>query len=352
MTENQAAADFLSKSDEAKAYLDATRAKKTLTERQINDYSEMRYGWNPINWVKLSFTKATKLPPLRKEIGKLAEQERATLLTAVINGEAPLHDVFNAHAKGIDGELDARYQAALLRRSSAAAAMSSDFAFIELTNQTIDVLQSAYDQADSARTMEHFDMFSSNSGISFLSYLETSSAADALKTAKAQMETYQQHIEKYRADRATLTLSDHRIEGLQNSNTLDLVVDMISEFAGIFTSWDNAEKLAKAMEKLEPALGQTRDIRAKVEDAANLSALEYLNADREVTALRQQALSASTGITGDLRSNVMALLDIRNAATEYFKDNLKAQGTPAITVFDESVLNAAHHFRKTPARRL
>lgn len=314
----------------------------TLTQQQsdikasLTDYANRKMGWNPIEWVKRGWERTVTVPSLNRRLGKLVDEQEDTARALLSTGELHLSGTFNVAAD----TQDTAYLDALRRRSSAAAGLETDATFLARTDTMLKTLKSTRDECEGARTMEHFDMFSNNSGISLLSYLETSSAADALRDVKGQMETYRNHVEKYRESRVTLNISDHRIDDLTASNNFDLVIDLISEFAGIFSSMRNAEKLGQAVDKLDQSLEQIGQIRTKVHDTMSRTALEFINADREVTELRRDMAERAEN------EAVRDLLEHRADALAFLKGQMLASTDSPLDILGGDAIKSAHAWRK------
>lgn len=104
----------------------------------------------------------------------------------------------------------------------------------------------AIKQSKDASDFELFDMASNNIGISMLSYLETDEAAQNIKAVGEALTDLNKHLRT--AEKLDPTIS----AALQSDNNLDLFVDVVSEFAGIFTSYSNMKKLDEAVSKMTP----------------------------------------------------------------------------------------------------
>lgn len=104
---------------------------------------------------------------------------------------------------------------------------------------------SAIDQAKEASGYEVFDMAASNKGISFLSYLKTDSAKDAIRAAGGSIAALNTRLHDAQKQDAQI------VTGLGAGNTLDLFFDMAGGFAGAFTSYLNMKKLDEATARME-----------------------------------------------------------------------------------------------------
>jgi len=127
------------------------------------------------------------------------------------------------------------------------------------TETATQAVASAIRQSKDASDYEMFDMASNNAGISLLSYLETDEAADHIKAAGAALTDLNKQL------RSAEKLDPAIAAELQSENNLDLFVDMVSDFAGIFTSYSNMKKLDKAVEKMQTVQSSLQELEVEVD---------------------------------------------------------------------------------------
>lgn len=195
-----------------------------------------------------AFTKATKISSVNRQIGKLDQQIAATDHAARTAAEDTYRQL---------GEFG-------LAHMTDGATLKTNYEHLKDTKEkwviAVDRVSHAMEQAKDASDWEVVDMASNNLGMSLLSYMETDEAAQAIKEAGAALSALNKNLreqEKFEKVQA---------RDLQFDNNLDLFVDMVSEFAGVFTSWSNMKKLDNAVEKMEGlqknfgALGKEIDV--------------------------------------------------------------------------------------------
>jgi hypothetical protein len=122
------------------------------------------------------------------------------------------------------------------------------------TDTALRAVTTAINQSKEASDYELFDMASNNAGISLVSYLETDEAAAHIKAAGAALTDLNKQLRT--AEKLDPTIS----AALQSDNNLDLFVDMVSDFAGIFTSYSNMKKLDEAVSKMIPVQASLQEL--------------------------------------------------------------------------------------------
>jgi hypothetical protein len=190
-------------------------------------------------WGKLkhAFTKATKIAGINRQVarldGQIAEKNNALRQEA---GEAyRQYGEFALAQMGDDGKtLRANYDHMKETKSKLKTALAA--------------VDHAIAESREASDWEGIDMMSNNFGFSMLSHMETREAVEALKGASAALTDLNKNLREHQKFDKAIP------QELQSDNNFDLFVDAISEFAGIFTSWSNMEKLDRAVDKM-------RDIR-------------------------------------------------------------------------------------------
>jgi hypothetical protein len=186
-------------------------------------------------WGKLShaFTKATKIASVNRKVAKLDGQ--------IADKNAALREEAGDAYRQF-GEF------ALAQMGSDGTTLRANYDHLKETKQKLVTAVAAVDHAikesKDASDWEGIDMMSNNFGFSMLSHLETREAVDAMKGASAALTDLNKNLrEQERFDKSIP-------DDLQSDNNFDLFVDALSEFAGIFTSWSNMEKLDNAVEKM------------------------------------------------------------------------------------------------------
>lgn len=179
-----------------------------------------------------AFTKATKIAPMERKIGKLdglIQDEEQSLRTRVRNIYKSLGEAALA-ANGSQADKD-RY----------AALTDID----KLVNDARAKVAVAIGEAEEASTLEMVDMFGNNKGLSLWSYLETGEAKDAIRAAGESIAALNTKLRDTQKQDTALA------KDLGFTNTLDLFLDMAGGFAGAFTSYLNMQKLDEAVDKMK-----------------------------------------------------------------------------------------------------
>jgi Glu-tRNA(Gln) amidotransferase subunit E-like FAD-binding protein len=142
---------------------------------------------------------------------------------------------------------------------------------------------------------------------------------------------------KYRSERLDNEISGDDIDDLLNSNNFDLLVDLVSEFAGMFTSLSNASKLAEAEGKLSKAAGQIKEVEKALLETAHSDALKFVTAERMINRLRKRLVERPSTTTSSLpdnvKSDVLATLDVRAKVLDLLSEDIeraKGQGQQQI----------------------
>lgn len=214
---------------EKKEALEAARAPlaKRVAEFTANKPTGM------FGKLSYAFTKATKISSVNRKIGKL-DQEIFANDRATRNAAADTYRQLGEFglANMTDGAtLQANYDHLKDTRKKWATAVSK--------------VNHAISESKEASDWEVVDMASNNLGMNLLSYMETDEAAQAIKDAGAALSALNKNLrEQERFDKS-------QAGDIQFDNNLDLFVDVISDFAGIFTSWSNMKKLDNAVEKMQ-----------------------------------------------------------------------------------------------------
>ncbi len=187
-------------------------------------------------WGKLTyaFTKATKIAAVDRKVRKLDTQ--------IAGKDFALRQVAAETYRQL-GELS-------LEKMQDGDTLRKNYQEMQTTRAKTDVAAKAVavaiKQSKDASDFELFDMASNNIGISMLSYLETDEAAQNIKAVGEALTDLNKHLRT--AEKLDPTIS----AALQSDNNLDLFVDVVSEFAGIFTSYSNMKKLDEAVSKMTP----------------------------------------------------------------------------------------------------
>ena len=186
-------------------------------------------------WGKLkhAFTKATKIAAVNRKVNKLDNQIAAK------------DDALREEA----GEAYRQYgEFALAKMGGDGTTLRANYEHMQETktklNTAIAAVDHAIDESKDASDWEGIDMMSNNFGLSLLSHLETREAVDAMKGAAAALTDLNKNLREQESFDKSIP------DDLQSDNNFDLFVDALSEFAGIFTSWSNMEKLDKAVDKM------------------------------------------------------------------------------------------------------
>lgn len=183
--------------------------------------------------MKHAFTKATKIAAVSRKVNKLDNQIAAK--DNAIREEA--------------GEAYRQYgEFAMAHMGGDGTTLRANYAHMQETKEklhkAIAAVDHAIDESKDASDWEGIDMMSNNFGLSLLSHLETREAVDAMKDASAALTDLNKNLREQESFDKAIP------DDLQSDNNFDLFVDALSEFAGIFTSWSNMEKLDNAVEKM------------------------------------------------------------------------------------------------------
>lgn len=186
-------------------------------------------------WGKLkhAFTKATRIAAVSRKVNKLDNQIAAK--DNAIREEA--------------GEAYRQYgEFAMAQMGGDGTTLRANYAHMQETKEklhkAIAAVDHAIDESKDASDWEGIDMMSNNFGLSLLSHLETREAVNAMKDASAALTDLNKNLREQESFDKAIP------DDLQSDNNFDLFVDALSEFAGIFTSWSNMEKLDNAVEKM------------------------------------------------------------------------------------------------------
>jgi len=187
-----------------------------------------------------AFTKATKIAPMERKIGKLdgfIQDEEQSL-----RGRA--RDIYRDL-----GEQALAANGSATDKDRYAALTDID----KLVHDARGKVAVAIREAEEASTLEMVDMFGNNKGLSLWSYLETDEAKQAIRAAGDAISALNTKL------RDTQKQDTALVKDLGFTNTLDLFLDMAGGFAGAFTSYLNMQKLDEAAEKMkgiQKTLGQ------------------------------------------------------------------------------------------------
>ncbi|WP_121498372.1 hypothetical protein [Pseudomonas aeruginosa] len=116
------------------------------------------------------------------------------------------------------------------------------------------LLISAADDCSSASTTEMIDLFSSNKGVSVISSISTSSAADSVRKANRALQALSEALPK-RASSESFALPD---------DFFDLLVDLAIAPSFDFLSWINMGKLDDAEDQCRKAAGKVEATLSKL----------------------------------------------------------------------------------------
>lgn len=201
-------------------------------------------------WGKLkhAFTKATKIAGVSRKVarldGQIADKDNALRTEA--------------------GEAYRQYgEFALAQMGGDGATLRANYDHMQETKSKLNTALAAVDHAiaesKDASDWEGIDMMSNNFGFSMLSHFETREAVDAMKSASAALTDLNKNL------RAQEKFDKSIPDDLQSDNNFDLFIDALSEFAGIFTSWSNMEKLDNAVDKMRDIRKSLVDIGAEID---------------------------------------------------------------------------------------
>jgi len=171
-----------------------------------------------------AFTKATKIAPMERKIGKLdgfIQDEEQSL-----RGRA--RDIYRDL-----GEQALAANGSATDKDRYAALTGID----KLVHDARGKVAVAIREAEEASTLEMVDMFGNNKGLSLWSYLETDEAKQAIRAAGDAISALNTKL------RDTQKQDTALVKDLGFTNTLDLFLDMAGGFAGAFTSYLNMQKL-------------------------------------------------------------------------------------------------------------
>lgn len=201
---------------------------------------------NPFKYLGKAFNKVARVPKLKKQRAALLEQRDAL--------DANLHrlsdDTYAELGRLLvsrSDELSTAYAAKTSDLKTAEERLAELTGISEKVSEALDSVETAIAKCGNAKWLEYGDAFSDNIGVSLISYFFTSGAGESLEEAGQKLKALEAHME--RENIATIGLSQE-IRELFDANDFDLLFGAISDFVGIFTSLDNAEKLNRAKDKM------------------------------------------------------------------------------------------------------
>jgi hypothetical protein len=293
---------------------DHLQAVETI-EAEIKSRRDARAGHNPARWLKNAFRRAA-IAGLEKE--KLSFSGKIEILALEIAAKSD--DLASKICSALlqDSPGQARCHEGLV---SALQETEKNLAGLEamgsLTADILDDIDDCYAECDSAESMEYMDAFSSNKGLALLSYMETSDAAKSLGDLKENLKAYTGALKNFGADGKTGSDVRKIADELIEDNNFDLLIDMISDFAGALTSLSNATKLKNAQNSL-------KSIRLKIEPVkARLDA----ESARARTALRQDHAAL-----GHFRKDVLSLYAGQDAIIGRVAIRMTEPGKPRLSL--------------------
>lgn len=200
----------------------------------------------------------------------------ARLATATENGRAAAHAwIVDTARQGLaDQPADAerhREQGQRLERVQGRAQRTQRW--LKLAQVASSRLSAAQDACESASTSELLDMVTTSKAISTLSWIDTSDAADAIKSAGQAVKALTDALPK-RADQSALDLPD---------DFLDFVVDLVFDPGFDVLSWFNMQRLDDAATQCKQAASKLRPL---LDRLGGLSADSEGKVEQEVAALR------------------------------------------------------------------
>ena len=206
-------------------------------------------------WGKLShaFNKVTGQALLGRKIRKLERKMH--------NRSAAIFDAAHEAYRGLgETALSNLTNGDTFRRDYAGLTQS-----LALLSATQGEVRNAIEQCEGASNMETMDAFSNNKGISLMSYMETSEASDAIKSAKRSLDKLQRELQE-------VPQLHHDVDGLKFDNNIGLALDMIGGMGGMFMSLSNKRDLDRAAQQLRAV---SQDL-GKIGDALDHSRDEIL----------------------------------------------------------------------------
>lgn len=215
-------------------------------------------------WFWGDVTKSTKYHEMRATTKQLSSKSDVLLLEAA-NLNTKVIEVIKSDLDSQDND----YQK-LLGPHLAALKIK------EAVDTFLDKINTALSEVDDAQSMETLDLFSSNKGISIVSYMENEEAKEAIRQAQGSVETFQLAINDYNfylKGRQAPKIDADICDGIDL--ILDLGLDGF-DFMSLFT----LSALGDAEDNLQEARGKVVEVEAIVSahlEATSRATSDYVN---------------------------------------------------------------------------
>lgn len=165
-------------------------------------------------------------------------------------------------------KVDSRFQALDQKRRQVEEVISE-------TEEYLSVIDDALSEVNDAETMETFDLFSKNKGISFLSTIENGEASDAIEIVEEAGPKFKRAVEKYMKQVAPDGVELSGEVGL--GDTMDLILDLGFDgfdFMSIFTL-SSLHDADYELSELSDKVGEALELFEKHQDAIDACKKEW-----------------------------------------------------------------------------
>jgi len=277
-----------------------THDKITKTESEVavlaKSADELYFreaGYNPIKFIKNAWERATVLPGIQEKRSSLQNDIDSNAGELRLTSESQAAQILLARSKE-DPDVASVLNDIVARRKPLHETRTTLSEISAKTKQVLDVIKTAWDEADDASSWETIDMFGSNAGITLVSHLETSEAKEHLDLVRETLIGYKDFMQKSSEKLSSLQLTGLRADGIATMAEWDLWMGVFDlDIISFFTSWENQEQLEKAKTKLESLGSAIEPILQKTETALSDNGKAVAGLDAEYLSLRTDVARAS-----------------------------------------------------------
>ena len=255
-------------------------------QTEISGIRNQPSGFNPLKILSNAWARATQIPPIKSRQEDYQNQydklENALIKAAVHHADQILD------AKSQDDPDIAQDLTAIKDTKASLTETHVTLKGIKTkTKDVLDVIQTAWKEADQASGWETIDMFGSNAAFSVLSHFETSDAVKHLNKVGETLKYYKTFMDTAQEKLSSLQLTPLRAEGITEIAQWDLWMGVLDiDIISFFTSWRNKEKLESAKEKLETLEKNIEPIAHKTDALLSTTSAQIDDLDRQHMAIR------------------------------------------------------------------
>lgn len=271
--------------------IEACDTRITELKHSISDLSGLKAGYNPLNFLKNAWVKATEIPPLQKEVSEQQSLrgEKVSFLTKTAESHA--NDILASVLKGDESVVKAQINEVICERNVEGQTKSALSVIKKNTDSVIGVINRAWKECDEAQGYETFDMVASNPLATLVSHSETKEAAQHLEKVSKALQEYKTFMEQARESYKDANVKID-VEELTNIAEWDLWLGVLDiDVLSFFSSWENHEKLGKAKKQLEEMLETIQPVSDNVKNEIDDLGARVDKLNRQYVGLRAQAIS-------------------------------------------------------------